>query len=138
MLKELQRQNIDLEILTKTRIGMTVNELRKCSKDDDVISLSKTLIKNWKKCLANTQQPSSGGGGTGHAVKESSKDNSSGGSSKNSSKSSKKSSSSDHKEKVYLLFKLFFLFQLILFIYFRDDLNIQVFHIFFLPNIFAR
>lgn len=30
---------------------MTVNELRKCSKDDEVIALSKTLIKNWKKCL---------------------------------------------------------------------------------------
>lgn len=31
---------------------MTVNALRKCSKDDEVISLSKTLIKNWKKFLS--------------------------------------------------------------------------------------
>ena len=52
MLKTLQTLNIDLDILTKTRIGMTVNELRKCSKDDEVITLSKTLIKNWKRFLA--------------------------------------------------------------------------------------
>lgn len=33
---------------------MTVNALRKSSKDDEVISLSKTLIKNWKKFLPGT------------------------------------------------------------------------------------
>jgi transcription elongation factor S-II len=52
LLKTLQKLNIDLDILTKTRIGMTVNELRKCSKDEEVISLAKTLIKNWKRFLA--------------------------------------------------------------------------------------
>lgn len=30
---------------------MTVNELRKSSKDDEVIALSKSLIKNWKRLL---------------------------------------------------------------------------------------
>lgn len=92
---------------------MTVNELRKCSKDDDVISLSKTLIKNWKKCLANTQQPSSGGGGGGgaNASKDSaSKDTSSGGSSKSSSKSSKKSSSDNKKEVKVCIYKLYRLY----------------------------
>lgn len=54
LLKALQTLNIDLDILTKTRIGMTVNELRKSSKDEEVISLSKTLIKNWKRFLAAT------------------------------------------------------------------------------------
>ncbi|KAJ8960731.1 hypothetical protein NQ318_020023 [Aromia moschata] len=54
LLKELQTLNINLEVLTKTRIGMTVNALRKSSKDDEVISLSKTLIKNWKKFLSGT------------------------------------------------------------------------------------
>lgn len=49
--------NIDLDILTKTRIGMTVNELRKCSKDDEVMNLSKTLIKNWKKFLDKPATP---------------------------------------------------------------------------------
>lgn len=54
LLKELQNLDINLEVLTKTRIGMTVNALRKSSKDDEVISLSKTLIKNWKKFLPST------------------------------------------------------------------------------------
>lgn len=54
LLKELQTLDINLEVLTKTRIGMTVNALRKSSKDDEVISLSKTLIKNWKKFLPGT------------------------------------------------------------------------------------
>lgn len=52
LLKELQGLAVNLDILTKTRIGMTVNALRKSSKDDEVISLSKTLIKNWKKFLS--------------------------------------------------------------------------------------
>lgn len=34
---------------------MTVNALRKSSKDEEVISLSKTLIKNWKKFLSDTK-----------------------------------------------------------------------------------
>lgn len=92
LLKELQTQNIDLDILTKTRIGMTVNELRKCSKDDEVISLSKTLIKNWKKFLANT--PSSAGSGG----KDSSSSNNSKSNSKSSSGSSSGKKSSDSKK----------------------------------------
>lgn len=52
LLKSLQTLNIDLQILTKTHIGMTVNNLRKSSKDDEVINLAKTLIKNWKKFIA--------------------------------------------------------------------------------------
>ncbi|XP_072401361.1 transcription elongation factor S-II [Diabrotica undecimpunctata] len=54
LLKELQTLDVNLEVLTKTRIGMTVNALRKSSKDDEVISLSKTLIKNWKKFISGT------------------------------------------------------------------------------------
>lgn len=39
---------------------MTVNALRKSSKDEEVISLSKTLIKNWKKFLGtNSNEKSS-------------------------------------------------------------------------------
>lgn len=51
LLKALRDLPVNLDILTKTRIGMTVNALRKSTNDDDVISLSKTLIKNWKKFL---------------------------------------------------------------------------------------
>lgn len=45
--------------MTKTRIGMTVNALRKSSKDDEVIGLAKTLIKNWKKFLSNSDNSKS-------------------------------------------------------------------------------
>nr|CAD7397834.1 unnamed protein product [Timema cristinae] len=54
LLKALQTMPVNLEVLTKTRIGMTVNALRKSTSDDEVISLSKTLIKNWKKFLSGT------------------------------------------------------------------------------------
>ncbi|KAI4503716.1 hypothetical protein M0802_001119 [Mischocyttarus mexicanus] len=56
LLKILQKLPVDLELLTKTRIGMTVNALRKSSRDDEVISLSKTLIKNWKKFLSGSNK----------------------------------------------------------------------------------
>lgn len=51
LLKALQDLKMTLDVLQKTRIGMTVNNLRKASSNDEVISLSKTLIKNWKKLL---------------------------------------------------------------------------------------
>lgn len=54
LLKTLQSLNVNLEILTNTRIGMTVNDLRKNSRDEEVIALSKTLIKVWKRFLADT------------------------------------------------------------------------------------
>lgn len=92
LLRELQRLNIDLDILTKTRIGMTVNELRKCSKDDDVISLAKSLIKSWKRFLAATP-PSK------ESAKESSKSSSNKSSSKNSSKSESNNKKESEKEK---------------------------------------
>ncbi|XP_011874070.1 PREDICTED: transcription elongation factor S-II-like isoform X1 [Vollenhovia emeryi] len=56
LLKILQKLPVDLELLTKTRIGMTVNSLRKSSRDEEVISLSKTLIKNWKKFLSGSNK----------------------------------------------------------------------------------
>ncbi|KAF2366327.1 Transcription factor IIS N-terminal [Trinorchestia longiramus] len=40
---------INLTILTETRIGMTVNALRKASQDQEVIGIAKQLIKKWKK-----------------------------------------------------------------------------------------
>ncbi|XP_066589457.1 transcription elongation factor S-II-like isoform X1 [Prorops nasuta] len=56
LLKILQKLPMNLELLTKTRIGMTVNALRKSSRDEEVISLSKTLIKNWKKFLSGRKK----------------------------------------------------------------------------------
>lgn len=94
LLKALQTLNINLEILTKTRIGMTVNELRKSSKDDEVIALAKTLIKNWKRFLASPAPTTPKESSTG---KESSSNSNS--ASKPSSVSKSNSSSSSGKEK---------------------------------------
>jgi transcription elongation factor S-II len=52
LLKTLQQLPVNLDLLQKTRIGMTVNAFRKSSRDDEVIALSKMLIKNWKKFLS--------------------------------------------------------------------------------------
>ena len=39
-----------------SRIGMTVNALRKSSSDEEVITLAKSLIKTWKKLLDNGEK----------------------------------------------------------------------------------
>lgn len=54
LLKALRDLPITLEVLQRTRIGMSVNALRKSSSDEDVISLSKSLIKQWKKLLSGS------------------------------------------------------------------------------------
>ncbi len=43
--------NLSYFSLQKTHIGMTVNNFRKSTSDDEVISLAKSLIKSWKKLL---------------------------------------------------------------------------------------
>ncbi|CAH3837018.1 transcription elongation factor S-II [Pieris brassicae] len=71
LLKALQTMAINLDVLTKTRIGMTVNALRKSSKDEEVISLCKTLIKNWKKFLSPSTQKESGSSSNSKSKKDS-------------------------------------------------------------------
>lgn len=41
------------------RIGMTVNNLRKSSNDEEIITVAKTLIKTWKKFVPenDTKKP---------------------------------------------------------------------------------
>ncbi|XP_036375113.1 transcription elongation factor A protein 1 isoform X2 [Megalops cyprinoides] len=51
LLKELKNAPMTLELLQSTRIGMSVNAIRKQSTDDDVTSLAKALIKSWKRLL---------------------------------------------------------------------------------------
>ncbi|XP_012692504.1 transcription elongation factor A protein 1 isoform X2 [Clupea harengus] len=51
LLKELKSIAMTLELLQSTRIGMSVNAIRKQSTDDEVTSLAKSLIKSWKKLL---------------------------------------------------------------------------------------
>ncbi|XP_013390453.1 transcription elongation factor S-II [Lingula anatina] len=76
ILKVLKEQRMRLEVLQKTRIGMIVNNFRKASTNDEVITLSKSLIKSWKKLLPADQstaknsssKPSTDGSGD-HAEK---------------------------------------------------------------------
>ncbi|XP_022209132.2 transcription elongation factor S-II-like [Drosophila obscura] len=53
LLEALQRLDIDLDMLVKTRIGRTVNELRRSGQDHNVITLSKILLKKWKRFLSS-------------------------------------------------------------------------------------
>ncbi|KAK3890339.1 hypothetical protein Pcinc_005717 [Petrolisthes cinctipes] len=48
-LKTLQGLQINFQFLFKTRIGVSVNALRKASTNEEVISTAKNLIKTWKK-----------------------------------------------------------------------------------------
>merc|ERR1711860_445251 len=49
LLSRLRDIDMNLSILTNTRIGMTVNALRKSSSDSEVISQAKSLSQAWKK-----------------------------------------------------------------------------------------
>lgn len=51
LLKRLKDLPITLEVLQKTRIGMSVNTLRKKSEKSDLQTQAKALIKSWKKLL---------------------------------------------------------------------------------------
>ncbi|XP_041962928.1 transcription elongation factor A protein 3 isoform X14 [Alosa sapidissima] len=55
LLKELQNFNMTLKLLQETRIGMSVNGIRKHCTDEEVIALAKILIKNWKRLLESAQ-----------------------------------------------------------------------------------
>lgn len=54
VLERLKECKMTLEVLQKTKIGMTVNNLRKQTKDDQVIATAKALIKSWKKLLPDS------------------------------------------------------------------------------------
>uniref|UniRef100_A0A3P8UYR4 Transcription elongation factor A (SII), 3 n=1 Tax=Cynoglossus semilaevis TaxID=244447 RepID=A0A3P8UYR4_CYNSE len=51
LLKELKSFNMTLKLLQETRIGMSVNAIRKHCTDEEVIALAKILIKDWKRLL---------------------------------------------------------------------------------------
>ncbi|KAI2550003.1 TCEA1 isoform 12 [Pan troglodytes] len=57
LLKELKNIPMTLELLQSTRIGMSVNAIRKQSTDEEVTSLAKSLIKSWKKLLGIIDLP---------------------------------------------------------------------------------
>nr|XP_055044104.1 transcription elongation factor A protein 2 [Misgurnus anguillicaudatus] len=51
LLRELKNMKMSLETLQSTRIGMSVNAVRKQSSEEEVQTLAKSLIKAWKKLL---------------------------------------------------------------------------------------
>ncbi|XP_058603553.1 transcription elongation factor A protein 3 isoform X18 [Onychostoma macrolepis] len=59
LLRELKDFNMTLKLLQDTRIGMSVNGIRKHCTDEDVANLAKILIKNWKKLLESAQNQKS-------------------------------------------------------------------------------
>lgn len=61
LLRHLQTLPISLGLIQRTRIGLIVNNLRKSISDEEVSSLSKLLIKNWKKLLEQKDTKTSGG-----------------------------------------------------------------------------
>lgn len=48
---DVTRNSLCFSYKQSTRIGMSVNAIRKQSTDDEVTSLAKSLIKSWKKLL---------------------------------------------------------------------------------------
>ncbi|XP_077073443.1 transcription elongation factor A protein 3 isoform X2 [Siphateles boraxobius] len=59
LLRELKNFNMTLKLLQDTRIGMSVNGIRKHGTDEDIVNLAKILIKNWKKLLESAQNQKS-------------------------------------------------------------------------------
>ncbi|XP_030251071.1 transcription elongation factor A protein 3 isoform X5 [Sparus aurata] len=62
LLRELKGFNMTLKLLQETRIGMSVNGIRKHCTDEEVIALAKVLIKDWKRLLdsgpSHSEKPS--------------------------------------------------------------------------------
>nr|XP_046252204.1 transcription elongation factor A protein 2 isoform X2 [Scatophagus argus] len=56
LLRELKNIKMSLETLQSTRVGMSVNAVRKQSSDEEVQTLAKALIKSWKKLLDGAEE----------------------------------------------------------------------------------
>lgn len=60
LLKRLERMKITLSLLSKTKVGMTVNSLRKNTENEEVVAHAKALIKAWKKLVPGADSSSTG------------------------------------------------------------------------------
>ncbi len=56
MLNSLKKLPIDLQILKNTGIGVALNNLRKSCNSEELGTLAKSLLKNWKKLVSNEGQ----------------------------------------------------------------------------------
>lgn len=62
MLNTIKKLPIDLQILKSTGIGVVLNNLRRSCNSEELGTLAKNLLKNWKKLVANeTQQNNTNG-----------------------------------------------------------------------------
>ena len=52
LLVRLQERHITLTILQQTGVGKTINELRRATTNEDLITMSRNLLKKWKKLVS--------------------------------------------------------------------------------------
>ncbi|XP_053254586.1 transcription elongation factor A protein 3 isoform X1 [Podarcis raffonei] len=58
LLKKLNSCTMTIQLLQTTRIGVAVNTIRKHCADEEVVTLAKILIKNWKRLLESGTEKS--------------------------------------------------------------------------------
>ncbi|VDM53620.1 unnamed protein product [Angiostrongylus costaricensis] len=56
LLDVLSKLPITIDVLTKTRIGMTINDLRKKTSDEKLAKKAKNLIKEWKNLVDKREE----------------------------------------------------------------------------------
>ncbi|XP_075240987.1 transcription elongation factor A protein 2-like [Convolutriloba macropyga] len=71
LLLQLKCLNMQLAVLEKTRVGMTINNLRKSTSDKQISQLCKDLIKSWKKLLSEEATAASSNSSAGAASTDS-------------------------------------------------------------------
>lgn len=59
LLRSLESVPMTLDLLQTTHIGKTVNKIRKAVDNNEVISMSKSMVKKWKKLLSSSSSSSS-------------------------------------------------------------------------------
>ena len=60
MLNTMKKLPIDLQILKNTGIGVVLNNLRRSCNSEELGTLAKNLLKNWKKLVANESHQNNG------------------------------------------------------------------------------
>lgn len=65
LLRSLESIPMTLDVLQKTHIGMAVNKIRKSVDNPEVSSLSKSMVKKWKKLLSSSSTTSTTTGSSG-------------------------------------------------------------------------
>jgi len=89
ILQRLEKQKIDLAVLTETLIGASVSKLKK-HENAEIANTAKGLVKKWKGVATQAQAAASGGGGKAASKSDSNNSTSSGGGSAKSAPSSAK------------------------------------------------